>query len=137
MQFNTAQMCRQLSVYERRYLSRGLEPIHLRLQADVIHWANLWQRYYPCLFHGGRISNSQLLILFNCTAAASVRFDGTQHLTLRLGMVFSEAENLSFRFKTKRKDTFLIATRTDDAADRLEIYLGNDGSAFNSIIRPI
>ena len=83
-------------------------------------------------FHGGRISNNQFLLLIICTAAASVRFDGTQHLTLRLGMVFSEAENLSFRFKTKRKDTFLIATRTDDAADRLEIYLGNDGSAFIS-----
>ena len=82
-----------------------------------------------------KIKIKKFLLLIICTAAASVRFDGTQHLTLRLGMVFSEAENLSFRFKTKRKDTFLIATRTDDAADRLEIYLGNDGSAFNSIIR--
>ena len=84
---------------------------------------------------GEKGSDSHILILNVCIAAASVRFDGTQHLTLRLGMVFSEAENLSFRFKTKRKDTFLIATRTDDAADRLEIYLGNDGDAFNSIIR--
>ena len=39
-------------------------------------------------------------------------------------MAFSEAENLMFRFKTSQKDTFLIATRTDDSTDRLEMYLG-------------
>ena len=58
------------------------------------------------------------------SAAAKVRFDGSQHLTLRFGMAFSEAENLMFRFKTSQKDTFLIATRTDDSTDRLEMYLG-------------
>ena len=58
-------------------------------------------------------------------AAATIRFDGTQHLSLFYsGKRVSEAENLSFRFHTRQKDTLLFATRDETSADRLEIVLG-------------
>ena len=54
-----------------------------------------------------------------------MRFDGTQHLSLHyFGSRVSEAENLSFRFRTLQKDALMFATRDDTSPDRLQIVLG-------------
>ena len=59
------------------------------------------------------------------TAAATMRFDGTQHLSLYYGgSRVTEAEDLSFRFRTLEKNIFLVATRDATSPDRLQITLG-------------
>lgn len=53
-----------------------------------------------------------------------LRLDGAQHLALNdLGAGASEAEDLSFRFKTRKPDALLVATRDDSLMDKLEISL--------------
>ena len=59
------------------------------------------------------------------SAAATMRFDGTQHLGLFYGSGrVTEAEDLSFRFRTLEKDAFVVATRDSTSPDRLQITLG-------------
>ena len=59
------------------------------------------------------------------SAAATMRFDGTQYLSLFYeGVRITEAEDLSFRFRTLEKDVFLVATRDATSPDRLQITLG-------------
>ena len=58
-------------------------------------------------------------------AAATMRFDGSQHLSLYYGgSRVSEAENLSFRFRTQEKTALVFATRDATSPDRLQITLG-------------
>ncbi len=61
-------------------------------------------------------------------AAAVLHFSGSQHLTvtdLNANGV-TEAEDLSFRFRTRQSDALLVATRDDGGStDRLEIMLEN------------
>ena len=58
-------------------------------------------------------------------AAATMRFDGIQHLSLYYGGTrVSEAENLSFRFRTPEKNALVFATRDATSPDRLQITLG-------------
>ena len=53
-----------------------------------------------------------------------MRFDGTQHVTLYGGSRVTEAEDLSFRFRTLEKDALFVATRDTNNPDRLQITLG-------------
>ena len=58
-------------------------------------------------------------------AAATMRFDGTQYLSLFYeGVRITEAEDLSFRFRTLYKDAFIFGTRDTTSPDRLQIILG-------------
>ena len=59
------------------------------------------------------------------TAAATIQFDGSQHVTFtHPGNGVSEAELLNFRFRTAQKQGILFSSRDDTSADRLQIYLG-------------
>ena len=54
-----------------------------------------------------------------------MRFDGTQYLSLFYeGVRITEAEDLSFRFRTLYKDAFIFGTRDTTSPDRLQIILG-------------
>ena len=54
-----------------------------------------------------------------------MRFDGSQHLSLYYGgNRVSEAENLSFRFRTLESNALVFATRDETSPDRLEISIG-------------
>ena len=65
-----------------------------------------------------------MLFSFFPLAAATMRFDGTQHVTLYGGSRVTEAEDLSFRFHTLEKDALFVATRDTNNPDRLQITLG-------------
>ena len=72
-----------------------------------------------CLLH----SSKRRTLFF--LAASTIHFDGSQHLTLNdLGNSRSEAEDLTVRFRTTQKNAFLLATRHDASADKLEMVLG-------------
>ena len=69
--------------------------------------------------------NNDLFILIFFAAAATMRFDGTQYLSLFYeGVRITEAEDLSFRFRTLYKDAFIFGTRDTTSPDRLQIILG-------------
>ena len=62
---------------------------------------------------------------FLLTAAATIHFDGSQHVTFNHpGNGVSEAELLNFRFRTSQNQGLLFTSRDDTSADRLQIYLG-------------
>ena len=75
---------------------------------------NIFNQYNDNLFHFSS----------NGIAAATMRFDGTQHITLYGRSRVTEAEDLSFRFRTLEKDTLFVATRDNNSPDRLQITLG-------------
>ena len=63
--------------------------------------------------------------MYSLTAAATIHFDGSQHVTFTdPGNGVSEAELLNFRFRTSQKQGLLFTSRDDTSADRLQIYLG-------------
>ena len=58
-------------------------------------------------------------------AAATIHFDGSQHVTFsNPGNGVSEAEILTFRFRTDQNNGLLFMTRDETSADRLQVYLG-------------
>ena len=64
------------------------------------------------------------LVFFS--AAATIHFDGSQHVTFsNPGNGVSEAEILTFRFRTNQNQGLLVMTRDDTSADRLQLFLGN------------
>ena len=69
-------------------------------------------------------TNTLFYFSSNGIAAATMRFDGTQHITLYGRSRVTEAEDLSFRFRTLEKDTLFVATRDNNSPDRLQITLG-------------
>ena len=73
-----------------------------------------------------RIFISTTIYLYSFfAAAATMRFDGTQYLSLFYeGVRITEAEDLSFRFRTLYKDAFIFGTRDTTSPDRLQIILG-------------
>ena len=67
------------------------------------------------------------MFLFFISAAATVHFDGSQHVRIEnLRQEVSESEEINFRFRTEQKDAFILATRDESSTDRLEIVLGKD-----------
>ena len=64
-----------------------------------------------------------------------MRFDGTQHIILIGGSRVTEAEDLSFRFRTLEKDTLFVATRDASSPDRLQITLGRLWKNFCCILK--
>ena len=64
------------------------------------------------------------LVFFS--AAATIHFDGSQHVTFsNPGNGVSEAEILTFRFRTSQNQGLLVMSRDDTSADRLQLFLGN------------
>ena len=58
-------------------------------------------------------------------AAATIHFDGSQHVTFsNPGNGVSEAEILTFRFRTDQNNGLLVMSRDDTSADRMQVYLG-------------